>query len=180
MILNPQTVEVKPLQARSTDRLQSHEIPKENRGPESANETAVPLQEVVIVGLAEQLVATRIATPLRDIPQTVSIVTGEQMRQRKEITLADVLEHAPGISMGRESSAAEAFGHSLGCPSREPCSDVKLDRMLDVLSPEIRNQVETVLIANRRIPEEVLGPNELRGAWLYTGENGKHGATAAD
>jgi hypothetical protein len=62
-------------------------------------------------------------------------------------------------------SAAEAFGHPQGWPAREHFSNANL-RILDVLSPEARERVEAILIAGRRIPEEVLGPDELRSAWL--------------
>lgn len=98
-VLNPQMVEVRPLQARHTV----------SQAPQTAKETSAPLQEVVVVGLAEQLVATRIATPIREIPQTISIVTGEQMRQRNDAAMQDVLEHAPGITTSRESSADQGF-----------------------------------------------------------------------
>jgi outer-membrane receptor for ferric coprogen and ferric-rhodotorulic acid len=110
-VINPQTVEVRPQQARATDRSRSPEIPAASQAQQSSNKAAraAPVEEVVVVGLAEQLVATRIATPLREIPQTISIVTGEQMRQRNEFTLADVLAHAPGITMFRGTSLAEDF-----------------------------------------------------------------------
>jgi outer-membrane receptor for ferric coprogen and ferric-rhodotorulic acid len=105
-VINPQTVEVRPSQAKSTDRSRSPAEPV-GRQPDLAPQGS--LEEVVVVGLAEQLVATRIATPLHLIPQTISIVTGEQMRQRNEFTLADVLEHAPGITMDRNSSLDQNF-----------------------------------------------------------------------
>ena len=38
-------------------------------------------------------------------------------------------------------------------------------RFLDVLAPEVRSQVELMLQVGHRIPEEVLGPDELRSAW---------------
>jgi hypothetical protein len=62
-------------------------------------------------------------------------------------------------------SAAKSFGHPQGWPSQERFSDADRRRILDVLSPEVRSLVDTVLRAGRRIPEEVLGPDELRGAW---------------
>jgi hypothetical protein len=34
-----------------------------------------------------------------------------------------------------------------------------------VLSPDLRGPIEAILQAGRRIPEEILGPDELRRAW---------------
>lgn len=62
-------------------------------------------------------------------------------------------------------AAAEAFGRPEGWPAQERCSDLDRSRILDVLSPEVRGRVDAVLRAGRRIPEEVLGPDELRCAW---------------
>jgi hypothetical protein len=56
--------------------------------------------------------------------------------------------------------AAAAFGHPQG-----RFSEAERQRILDVLTPQIRGQVQAVLQAGRRIPEEVLGPDELRAAW---------------
>lgn len=61
--------------------------------------------------------------------------------------------------------AAESFGHPQGWPARRRLSDADRARFLDVLSPDVRRQVEAILQAGRRIPEEVLGPEELRKSW---------------
>jgi len=102
-VIAPQMIEVRPLQARAIDRSRSLETPAATEAQSSTPE------EVVVIGLAEQLVATRIATPLREIPQTVSIVSGEQMHERNEFVLADVLEHAPGITAARTTSLDQRF-----------------------------------------------------------------------
>ena len=62
-------------------------------------------------------------------------------------------------------SAAEAFLHPQGWPAHDGCSDVDRSRILEVLSPDVRARVDALLGAGRRIPEEVLGPYELRSAW---------------
>lgn len=62
-------------------------------------------------------------------------------------------------------SAAESFGHPQGWPAQERFSEVDRARILNVLAPEVRGPVGVVLRAGRRIPEEVLGPDELRTAW---------------
>ena len=108
-VINPQTVEVRPLQAKPIDRSRSHEAVAVRQTQKLSDEAGGPLEEVIVVGLAEQLVATRIPTPLREIPQTISIVTAEQMRERNDFVLADVLEHAPGITMTRSRSLAQDF-----------------------------------------------------------------------
>jgi hypothetical protein len=61
--------------------------------------------------------------------------------------------------------AAESFGHPLGWPSDGQFSAKERYRVLDVVPQDIRGQVEAILKAGRRIPEEVLGPDELRSAW---------------
>jgi len=84
-------------------------------------------------------------------------------RRAKELGLPAL---APASELHRQMlSAAEAFGHPKGWPAQERFTDGELQRVLEVLAPEARNQVELVLQAGRRIPEEVLGPDELREAW---------------
>jgi hypothetical protein len=61
--------------------------------------------------------------------------------------------------------AAESFGHPHGWPAQENCTEVNRIRILDFLSPEVRGPVAVILKAGRRIPEEVLGPDEFRDAW---------------
>jgi len=62
------------------------------------------LQEVVIRGTAEGLVATRIETPLRQIPQTLSVISAEQMRQQNNFDLGEALGDAVGITTLRRNS----------------------------------------------------------------------------
>jgi hypothetical protein len=66
----------------------------------------------------------------------------------------------------RMLSAAEAFGHPVGWPAQESFTQASRERILEVLAPEARERVGAILSSGRRIPEEVLGPDELRGAWL--------------
>ena len=61
-------------------------------------------------------------------------------------------------------SAAEAFSHPQGWPGLD-CVDVDLTTILNVLSTDVRGRVAAILGAGCRIPEEVLGPAELRSAW---------------
>lgn len=107
-VINAQTVEVRPVLAR--ERSLSNPVQRSSRPPE---DTDTAIQEVVVVGLAEQLVATRIATPIREITQSVSIVTGEQIRQQNNLDLADVLSHVPGVTTVRSTSLSQEY-HSRG------------------------------------------------------------------
>lgn len=81
----------------------------------------------------------------------------------KELGLP-TLQPASELHM-RMLSAADAFGHPLGWPAQERFSVANRERILDVLSSKERERVGAILIAGRRIPEEVLGPDELRDVW---------------
>ncbi len=69
------------------------------KGPESSGD----IEEIVVNGTAEGLVATRIETPLREIPQTVSIISAEQIRQQNFTDLGDALTNAIGITVTGDS-----------------------------------------------------------------------------
>lgn len=73
---------------------------------------------------------------------------------------------APANELHRQMlTSAQAFGHPEGWLAQERFSNGERLRVLDFVDPEVRSQVELVLQAGRRIPEEVLGPDELRAAW---------------
>jgi hypothetical protein len=61
--------------------------------------------------------------------------------------------------------AAQSFGHSHGWPAQERFADNDRTRILDFLASDVRGPVDVILKAGRRIPEEALGPDELRRAW---------------
>ncbi len=63
-----------------------------------------PMEEIVVRATAKELVATRIETPLREIPQSISIVSRERMRQQNDVDLGAVLGHAPGMTVVRTNS----------------------------------------------------------------------------
>jgi outer membrane receptor for ferric coprogen and ferric-rhodotorulic acid len=63
-----------------------------------------PMQEVRVVATVEQLVATRIPTPLNQIPQSLSVISDEQIRQQNAFELSDVMLNTPGIALRRGSS----------------------------------------------------------------------------
>lgn len=73
---------------------------------------------------------------------------------------------APASELHRQMLlAAESFGHPKGWPARRRLSDAERAKGLDMLPLDVRRQVEVVLKSGHRIPEEVLGPEELRKAW---------------
>lgn len=75
---------------------------------------------------------------------------------------------------------AERMGHSQGWPAREPrfsgrrrnpvreeqqAPDATTEEYADWLSPGLQQQVLALLREGMRIPEGVLGPVEMSGAW---------------
>ncbi|MET0659915.1 MAG: TonB-dependent receptor plug domain-containing protein, partial [Steroidobacteraceae bacterium] len=72
--------------------------------PDRESDQNEPLDEIIIRGTAEGLVATRIETSLREIPQTISVVSQEQMRQQNNFSLSDVVEDVSGITSIRQDS----------------------------------------------------------------------------
>jgi outer-membrane receptor for ferric coprogen and ferric-rhodotorulic acid len=103
--INERTVEVQqalPRAARMTPK------PQQAPPPPASDDQ---LQEVHVVATAEQLVATRVPTPLQEIPQSISIISSEQIREQNSVDLGDVLENAPGIGV-RQTSSLGVTGYS--------------------------------------------------------------------
>lgn len=121
-VINAKTVEV-----TTAARPQSYEKPdgliappratktRRNLGAANGDAQRRPIEEVIVTGTAEGLVATRTATPLRAIPQTISIISREQLRQQNATNLAEALARAPGITLVRTSSQDQQF-YSRGFP----------------------------------------------------------------
>lgn len=78
------------------------------------------------------------------------------------------LRPAPGLHRAMLHAAA-AFGHPDGWPvGSSRGSEFRIDDLVRFLPADIRDEVASVLRRGYRIPEEVLGPDELRAAF----ENG--------
>jgi len=76
----------------------------------------------------------------------------------------------PATEVHRQMLAsARTFGHPLGWPCEHRSRFAENQKILDALCGEVRADVSAVLQADRRIPEEVLGPGELRVAWTSPG-----------
>jgi outer-membrane receptor for ferric coprogen and ferric-rhodotorulic acid len=118
--INPKTIEIRALGADSSQS--QHDAPAAKGGKASApadprqslrEKTAAQnlaaLDDIVVNSTAEGLVATRTETPLREIPQTISLISQEQMRQQNDTDLADVLSNAVGITVVRSNSLSSDF-----------------------------------------------------------------------
>jgi catecholate siderophore receptor len=86
--------------SESTDtvNLQSNSKPLEvvlAVGPSSA---IVTITDMAAYGVNSINTATKTLTPLRDIPQSISVVTKEQIRDQSMSSVADVIAYVPGIT----------------------------------------------------------------------------------
>lgn len=61
--------------------------------------------------------------------------------------------------------SAHSFGHPEGWPTQNRCPDADRRRVLEFLDSGLRVAVDHILRTGQRIPEEILGPHELRQAW---------------
>jgi iron complex outermembrane receptor protein len=87
--INANTIHIEQATHASAENPQGAAAPPA-RARNHGNATSSPVtEELVIRGTAEGLVATRTETPLRDIPQTISIISREQMRQQNDTDLAE-------------------------------------------------------------------------------------------
>jgi catecholate siderophore receptor len=65
------------------------------------------LEEIIIIGQADKyaarnsITATKTDTPLSDIPQTIQVITRDQLDDQAHRSLSDVLRFVPGITIGQ-------------------------------------------------------------------------------
>ncbi len=107
--VNEHTVEVRQAPQRSA------RLPPKARQSTPTPASDDRMQEVQVIATAEQLVATRVPTPLQEIPQSISVISSEQIREQNSFDLGDVMENTPGIAVRRTNSLDEtgysrAFG----------------------------------------------------------------------
>jgi outer-membrane receptor for ferric coprogen and ferric-rhodotorulic acid len=103
--VNEHTVEVRQAPPRSA------RLP-----PKAQQSTPTPasddlMQEVHVIATAEQLVATRVPTPLQEIPQSISVISSEQIREQNSVDLGEVMENTPGIGV-RQPNSLEVTAYS--------------------------------------------------------------------
>ena len=117
-VLNPKTIEIRALGVDGTPsqpdvarRAKAGALgeARPKPGKSAAAENPPALDEIVVNSTAEGLVATRTETPLREIPQTVSLISQEQIRQQNDTDLADVLNNAVGITVVQSNSLSSSF-----------------------------------------------------------------------
>ncbi len=117
-VINPKTIEILALGAggsqgdpNGTKDTKAKDPGVTRLGPHesTAAESSPALDEILVNGTAEGLVATRTATPLREIPQTLSLVSEEQIRQQNDTDLADALNNAVGITVVQNTSLSSTF-----------------------------------------------------------------------
>jgi outer-membrane receptor for ferric coprogen and ferric-rhodotorulic acid len=119
-VINPKTIEILALGADSSQsqydapaakggKPRAPADPHQSPGEKTAAQNPAALDEIVVNSTAEGLVATRTETPLREIPQTVSLTSQEQMRQQNDTDLADVLKNAVGITVVQINSLSSTF-----------------------------------------------------------------------
>ena len=119
-VINPKTIEIRPLGADSSQgqhdapaakggKARARADPRQGPGEKTPAQNSAALDEIVVNSTAEGLVATRTETPLREIPQTIALISQEQMRQQNDTDLADVLKNAVGITVVQNNSLSDTF-----------------------------------------------------------------------
>jgi outer-membrane receptor for ferric coprogen and ferric-rhodotorulic acid len=105
--VNEHTVEVRQAPPRFG------RLPPKAAPPSSTGSSEDQLQEVTVSATAEQLVATRVPTPLRDIPQSISVISSQQIQEQNSFDLGGVMENTPGIGV-RQTNSLDVMGYSRG------------------------------------------------------------------
>jgi TonB-dependent siderophore receptor len=75
-------------------------------GAASAAEGVQELPSVLVQATVEGLAATRVATALKEIPQSVSVISQETLQQQNANELADALDWATGITVQQNGTSA--------------------------------------------------------------------------
>jgi len=119
-VINAKTIQIRPLTATDPLNEAGGRPGKGGRPMNCAGDAgsqcqkkrvdhSASLDEIVVNGTAEGLVATRTETPLREIPQTMSIMSYEQIRQENYVDMDDALADAIGITALRTDSLGQAL-----------------------------------------------------------------------
>lgn len=79
----------------------------------------------------EKLQTTKYTVPLRDVPQTVSVIPKEVIREQNASSLRDVLRNVPGISMQAGEGGGGPAGDNLAIRGFAARSDIFVDGLRD-------------------------------------------------
>lgn len=110
-------------------------------------EVSGPATSVDVVGQAPVISSPKYTEPLRDIPQTITVIPRSVIEEQGAITLRDVLRNVPGLTIAAGEGGAPA-GDNLTLRGFSARNDVFIDGVRD-LSPQARDpfnleQVEVV------------------------------------
>lgn len=126
------------------------------------------LNAIIVIGHAEALTATRADTPVREIPQTVSVISRETLDQQNAVDLGSALQWAPGISVGNLTSQATNFssrGYQITSVHVDGGASTQLDDVGGLANAASRNL------------DEYGGIEVLRGSDALFGGMGNPGGT---
>src|ERR1700692_3585205 len=198
-VLNSTTIEIRPVATDSSldqaaDRsagISNAATPRKRAQPRrnTAPDGSGALDEIVVNGTAEGLVETRTETPLREIPQTVALISQEQMRQENDTEVADAFNNAVGITVVRSDSLGATFlsrgfqiGHYrldggaainafsgsafFGAPDLGEFDHIEVLRGSDALFGGMGNPSSTIsLVRKRPLDTNEVMFNEWAGSW---------------
>lgn len=104
---------------------------------QSATNAPTQLPEMVVKGQslspykAEELSSPKYTSPLRDIPQTVTVIPRAVMEEQGATSLRDVLRNVPGISMQAGEGGGGLPGDNLSIRGFNARSDIYVDGVRD-------------------------------------------------
>lgn len=97
----------------------------------AANAAADADATIVVTGVRESALESPKATaPLRDTPQTITVVSEEVIRQQNLLTLRDILSTVPGITFGAGEGGG-GFGDSINLRGYSANNDITQDGVRD-------------------------------------------------
>ena len=104
-MLNENTIEIRRAKRRNALAARGN-IEKQLRGSVRKPD---PMEEVIVTAMAEGVVATRVETPLREIPQTISVITLTQMRTQNLTRVGEAMDRVPGVTTTHATSLEKDF-----------------------------------------------------------------------
>lgn len=96
---------VEPRQERRAADAPASSASEPGRSPQSAQ----TLQRVVITGKVQGFSATRAETDLKDVPQSVTVISQQTLQEQNANDLSTAFQWAPGITLERNNSTNNVF-----------------------------------------------------------------------